>query len=478
MPKSEKEQSKIDFLNETFGNSYWNNVVYYCIFDTGFLKKVRNIIPLETFRSKERKIIMRELYNFYDVYKQSPESHFYEVFQDLEKSLSDSDYEKCMNLIGILKETTGKNSQYIYDKLSDALKHFRLEEGAVEFASLIKRKKYDDAKSTILKAMKSSEEEEDSEYYDYFKDKSYIEKRLQEEKYKMKTLIKGLDNIIGGLNPPWLAIILGTPKQGKSFTLLELTVSALFQGLNVMFISLEMDKNVIDIRLDQIIGFMSSKETDEPQDTMKFKRGNWVKDKQNIKSVFDINAVENNRKRFKKIGGGNLMIVARHRGRMNYMDIDRVLDEAEEKDGFIVDLLVVDYLGVMKGTAPGQAKKERIGENCLGLKEICGKRNIIGLSAMQGNRKAMTSKTFQPHMIADDIDVIQHCDMAFALCSTKKEELENKCRLFGAINRHGPMGWTIGLIRDLTIGQVAIGEYELKKEDTEDEENEKAENYY
>ena len=322
--------------------------------------------------------------------------------------------------------------------------------------------------------MRKTDTVEQDDYFDYFTDKSYIEKRLEEKKIKMKTLIKGLDEIIGGFNPPWLITVLGCPKAGKSYLLIEFAVSAIFQGLNVMFISLEMDKNVVESRFDQTIGFMSTKFSGEEQEVMQYnKRKQWVKGKEVVDNIFNIGAVEKNRQRFRRIGGGSLKIVANHRGRLNYLNIESILNEAEERDGFFADVLVVDYLGIMKEVVSGQSKKERISENCLGIKELCGKRNMIGITAMQGNRKAMTAKVFHAHQIADDIDTIHHSDLALAICSTKKEEQENKYRLYGAIFRHGPQHWTVGLIRSLNIGQIAIGEYVINEKDLEEEEGKK-----
>jgi len=77
--------------------------------------------------------------------------------------------------------------------------------------------------------MKKTEIEEQQEYYDYFADKSYIEKRLVEVKYKMKTKISPIDLNIGGLNPTWLVTILAATKMGKSWFLMEMAVSALLQ---------------------------------------------------------------------------------------------------------------------------------------------------------------------------------------------------------------------------------------------------------
>lgn len=617
MPEHDTEQnSKMDFLNENFNNRYWIQVIYHCIKNDDFLKKVVQIIPLDTFRSREKRFIMKMLYDFYSEFKCSPNENFYDLFKEQEEYMTEDLYDKCMSLIKNLKNITGSNSEYILSKLSDALRHFYLEEASVEFASLIKRKKYDEAKAVILAAMKKTEIDEQQEYYDYFTDKSYIEKRLSETKYKMKTRIKHLDEIIGGLNPTWLTTILAATKVGKcahkdtkillsdgstktieqiykdkdknviclneknrkltngyvvdyfdngikecfevetrtgrkvkitknhplltldgweplknisvgdfiavpklpiilndnvntdifwdvivsiksigkhqtydisvenhhnfianniiihnSWMLLELAVAALLQGLNVLFVSLEMNKDMVDGRLDQIIGFMSSQDTDEPQEVLKFKKDQWVKTNESVKTIYDIGSVEKNRKRIRKIGGGNLKIMAFNRGRMNYHDINRVLDEAELNDGFIADVLVVDYLGLMRETASGQSKKERIGENCLGLKETCGKRNMIGLTAMQGNRKAMTAAVFHSHMVSEDIDVIFNSDLIMAMCQTKAEEKQNKYRLYGANYRHGRQHWTVDLVRDLTIGQIALDSKPHEEKEVNEEED-------
>lgn len=611
-----------NFLTERFGNHFWNQVIYHSIQNDDFLKKVVNRIPIEVFGSKEKKYIAKMIFDFYLEYKTAPKDNFYDLFKEAEKSLAPELYNKCINLISILKELSGTNWEYILSRIDDAIKHYRLEEASVEFATLIKNKKYDEARTVILEAMRPTEEGESS-YFDFFTDKSYISDRLSEQKYKMKTLIKGLDDLIGGLNPSWLLTILGVKKSGKclkgdsiitfangeqetieyvvknkifgdvisynektkkfekatiinhqyngkkecfkimtktgriieatdnhpfltpsgwrklselcvgsyiaapkqppqtidfcnseifydeivsitstgvhnvydislnknynfiannliahnSFLMLELAVAAVLQGKNVLFVSLEMNKKVIEERLDQMIGFMSSKVVDGPVDIFEFKHNKWKKEKVTVDNIFNIDAVEKNRNKIKRIGGGGLKIMAFNRGRVNYLDIEAILDELEQKDGFITDVLIVDYLGIMKRTEPTQDDKSAISANCLGIKELLGKRNLIGITAMQGNRQAMKAKIFHSDMIAKDIDVTQHSDIVVSISQTPKEETEGKYRLYIADNRHGPQHISIGMIRDLTIGQVALGEYDLTSEEfIEEEEN--SEDYY
>jgi hypothetical protein len=232
-----------------------------------------------------------------------------------------------------------------------------------------------------------------------------------------------------------------------------------------------MGKDQIDERFDMAVSFASSFQTSEAQETMRKgpKEGEWVKTLEPLPSVYNIDLVSANRRKLSKISNGGLKIMAFNRGRINYTDVDTVLDELKEQDNWIADVVVVDYLGIMKETAPQQSKKERIGENCIGLKELAAKRNLIVFTAMQGNRKAMTAEVFHSHLVADDIDTIFNSDLVAAICQTKLEEQQNKYRFYIANYRHGKQHGMIGMVRDLNIGQVCVGTYPIIEKTAADE---------
>lgn len=448
--------------NIDFNNNFLNQIIYHGIQNDVFLKKIRHIVPVNIFRTKEKEYLIKLIYSYYDEYKSSPKDNFYDIFKEHEKSMGEDLYQRCIKLIGLLKDITGSNPEYILNTIDRAIRHFKLEEASIEFAIMIKNKKYDEAKSIILKAIK--EPIIDEPYYDFFKDKTFIEKRAGNNNYKMLTKIDRLDKIIGGLQPSWLINILGATAGGKSFLMIELAVSAILQGLNVLFISLEMGKEQIDERIDMTMGFMcSSKNKNSSTEILEKTGKDWIKLKKKVDSIYDVNKVLKNRQKFKKIGNGNLKVIAFNRGRYNYLDVERLIDELEETQGFFADVLIVDYLGIMKEIHSKQTKKERIGENCLGLKELAGKKNLIVISAMQGNRAAMKAKVFHSHLVADDIDTIFNSDLVLALCQTETEEKQNKYRIYIAKYRHGNQHSSIGIIRDLAIGQMALDTFEVKE---------------
>jgi replicative DNA helicase len=251
--------------------------------------------------------------------------------------------------------------------------------------------------------------------------------------------------------------------------LIELALVAVWQGLNVLFISLEMGKSQIDERLDMAVGFMTSNPNGEAEILRKV-NNDYIKVTEKTDSIYEIDKVIKARNRYKKISGGHLEVVAFNRGRLNYLDIDRILDELEEKKGLYFDTVVIDYLGIMKETSPKQNKKEKISENSIGLKEIAGTRNMLVISAMQGNRKAMSAKIFKSNLVADDIDTIFNSDLVLAICQTDIEEKEGKARIYIANFRHGKQHGSVGIYRDLSIGQFSIDNFEIKEIATEDDE--------
>jgi replicative DNA helicase len=407
------------------------------------------------------------IYSYYDDFKKSPKENFLDLFKEYEDNIDEDLHKKCLNIFKILNDITGSNGDYILSRINDAIYHFNLEDASISFASLIKGQKYDDAVATILKAIKQPRIIEEP-YYSYFTDTEFIEERIKEKRYKMITQIPMLDQIIGGFQAKWLITCLGATKAGKTWMLIELALAGVWQGLNVLFISLEMGKSQIDERLDMSVGFMTSNPNGEAEMLRKV-GDDYIKIIEQADSIYDIDKVIKARNRYKKISGGNLEVVAFNRGRLNYHDVDRILDELEEKKGFYADAVVVDYLGIMKETIAGQNKKERISENSIGLKEIAGVRNIAMITAMQGNRKAMAAKVFKSNLVADDIDTIFNSDLVLAICQTDMEEKEGKARIYVANYRHGKQHGSVGIYRDLSIGQFHIDTFEIKEITTEED---------
>jgi hypothetical protein len=125
-------------------------------------------------------------------------------------------------------------------------------------------------------------------------------------------------------------------------------------------------------------------------------------------------------------------------------------------------MVIIDYLGEMGKTEKQQNKKQTIASNVAGIKMIGKEKNLMMITAEQGNRKAMRSDVFHSDLVADAIEPIWVGDLILAICQTEEEEKENLYRMFVAEYRHGEKHKIVTLVRDLAIGQIALGEGKLK----------------
>jgi replicative DNA helicase len=442
-------------MDLNFNANFLNHLLLQSIVDSNFLKRIRNNISIDTFQSKERKFLIKLIFDYYDEFKKCPDDHFYDLIKENKSKISDKLYDKIMDLIGVLKNINHTNPEFLLSRISTAVKHFRLEEAAVQFAQYIKAQNYDEAEKTILQALRKPDEL-NTEYFDFFSDIDYIERRLSGKQYRMKNLIEGFCDLVPGFNSTWLITLLGATKGGKTSLLIDLAVCALMQGLKVCFVTLEMSKPDITDKFDQCIGFFSTDEHKSKIETMEFVNKQWVKIKKNVDTIYDIDKVQKARKAIRKMGG-DLYIADYSGGRANYHTIETLLDTLETQDGKIFDVIFIDYLGIMGAVEKGQSKKERIADNCLGLRSIGKDRNLIVFTAQQGNRQAMGAKTLNSNLIADAIEPIFDSDLVPAICQTSAEEKNNIYRIYIAEFRHGKKHDYIQLVRDLSIGQMTLG---------------------
>lgn len=446
------------------------HVMRQCIENTDFVSRVVNILDPKIFKTKEKIFLFSIIKNYYKEYKEAPKDHFFELYDEEKSKLSEKNQKICENILETLASIDHTNPKYLLNKLHEAIAYIEFEDALVEAAHLHKKKKLGEAKNVILKALRKPEQLQ-STYYNFLKDESYYEKRVVGKKYKMRSMIKELDELIGGFNPGWLIIILAPTKFGKTKFLVELCIAAVLQGLNVLFISLEMGREEIDAAFDQAIGFLGDR-PGEAIDTMAYNKlkKEWYKTKKIVDTIFDLDIVSKNRRALGRYGG-KLVISDQSNGKFNCNDQEGLIEQIQNEENIIFDVVATDYLGEMGPTEKGQKKKERIAENTSGLKSNAKTRNIIQFTAQQVQRAAMRMKRFQSDNVADAIEPIWLSDMILAMMATEKEERENQYRIEVAEYRHGDKHGSVSLVKDLKRGAIALGKGKVIQEEEEVNEN-------
>lgn len=136
-----------------------------------------------------------------------------------------------------------------------------------------------------------------------------------------------LDDLTGGgLGRQELIMFAANSGGGKSMTMLNLGKNLLAQGLNGVYISLEMSESVVSKRLDSMISMIG--------------QDNLLKEMQKVASLIE------------KAGGkmGKFIIKRMPENRTNINTIRSYLLQLEQATGFKPDFIIVDYIDIMGTT--------------------------------------------------------------------------------------------------------------------------------
>ena len=182
------------------------------------------------------------------------------------------------------------------------------------------------------------------------------------------------DPTTGGYPKKTLCLYVGQPNVGKTLVLCSESCYAVRAGYNVMYISLELSEEYLWRRMAaNLTGIDQYEVTELSTEECKAK----------IEAA-RLSSVE-------KMGR---LKIKRMKTTTTPYEIDALLDEYETEVGAPADMLVIDYIGIMKPNQrpgmienmykDGQAKAEQI-------REICIERNMVGLSAIQFGRSGYSS---------------------------------------------------------------------------------------
>lgn len=313
-----------------------------------------------------------------------------------------------------------------------------------------------------------------------------------------------LGRLLGHFDRGWLIGILGSFKRGKTFWMLEIGVIAMGHRLKVAVISLEM-KNVSvcerffkritasgsDTMTDFAFPVFDCKRNqdgtcDKPQRTNNltvvedgvrrefdpaygYRPCTWCRINEPReyqletwwemlkKPKFTEDLVMKKVAGFRSMYGDNFCLKSYPRFTATINDIKRDLDILERTEGFIPDVIIVDYADIIK---PERSSKrtEDVDEIWKELGGLAGERGALVITASQGNRGAIYKKSMSQGDLAEWIGKLGHVDMMFAINQTKIEKRYGRARIGLLAHRHQDFDEDIMcmVLQQLKTGQVEL----------------------
>ena len=320
---------------------------------------------------------------------------------------SHTDDHKAMPTHEQVKAVTGVDLKHVPDLTEDHYSWFmaefegftrrnELERAILKSADLLEKGDYDPVEKLIKDAVQISLTKDMGT--DYFLDPRARLLAIKSNNGQVSTGWPTLDKrLFGGMNRGELNIFAGGSGSGKSLFMQNIAINWCTQGLNGVFLTLELSEGLCAMRMDSMVANCSTKEVFKDLDTVEMK----------VKMVG------------KKSGALRIKYMP---AQSNVNQIRSYLKELQVQTGLRVDFIMVDYLDlvmpVSAKVSPNDlfVKDKYVSEE---LRNLARELNILMITASQLNRGAVEEIEFDHSHIAGGLSKINTADNVFGIFTSR-----------------------------------------------------------
>ena len=222
--------------------------------------------------------------------------------------------------------------------------------------------------------------------------------QLADSALRVSTGIDNIDKAIKGgipLKMMFLGLIAGGAGTGKTLLLQNVAVSCINKNLKVLYLTLEISERELRKRLDSCF-------TDITIDNLLILR---EQVKQRIMDAYKTGNV------------GEMYIKEYPPKSINAHDVDVYLGNLRLKENFVPDIIICDYLGIMKpiSTNRNANSYERTKDVCEEMRSLSGKYQTPIMSACQLNRNGISEDAPGLDSIADSMGIAHTADLTISI---------------------------------------------------------------
>ena len=389
--------------------------------DDVYLRKVVPFLRDEYFIDWTERKVFQHIKTFVDEYNASPSREALSVIFQNDKSLSEDEYGKVTDVVTSLK-TEEINKPWLLDETEKFCKDKAVYNAIVQSIQIIDGKDTKFTSEAIPDILKDALaiSFDNSVGHDYITDSDdrYTFYHREEERLPFDLdMFNKITN--GGLPSKTLNIALAGTGVGKSLFMCHMAASALSQGKNVLYITLEMAEERIAERIDANLMNVT------------------MDDLKNLpKQMFDDRI-----SRIKNKTEGKLIIKEYPTASAHAGHFRALLNELSLKKEFRPDIIFIDYLNIcsssrfkMSGTVNSYTYIKGIAEELRGL---AVEYNVPLLSATQTTRSGFSNSDPGLEDTSESFGLPATADFMFALVTNEELEALNQILVKQLKNRYG-----------------------------------------
>lgn len=286
--------------------------------------------------------------------------------------------------------------EWLMDEFESFTRHKAIERAIIASADLLEKHNYGEVETLIKAAVQIGLARDMGT--NYFEDPRGRLMALKDKNGQISTGWPCMDRkLFGGMNRGELNIFAGGSGAGKSLFLANLGVNWALQGLNVVYLTLELAEALVSMRIDSMITGVPTREIFRDLDDVEMK--------------------------VKMIGkkAGQLQIKYMPSGK-TVNDIRAYVKEYEIKCGKPIDVLLIDYMDLLmpigkKISAENLFVKDKyVSEE---IRNLAMEKQVLCVTAAQLNRGAVEEVEFDHSHISGGLSKIQTADNVFGIFTSR-----------------------------------------------------------
>jgi len=421
-------------FGEEFDAGFQTKIAALVLRDTSFVRRVGHLISPLQFENINEAALVKMSQDYYQKYSSAPSSVLVvkELFREAEaKKMFPNGKDEAKATLASLLRFDISGGDYIVDRVATFARHQAVQQAIFGSVDLIHKGKMDEIEKRIKEAVAVgvSEEGEDYDYFDSVEVRTENRHDAAAGKRPLTGITTGVaafDNRLyhQGWGRKELSVVMGGAKSGKTTMLINMGKAAAFAGHNVLYVTLEVSKDIIAERLDACISETNMRDL--------LVTPNSVRDK-----IIAAGAK-----------AGKFKVREFPTGSCKPSMLRSMLDKYKAQ-GLLFDMLVVDYGDIM---APEHRVNESI-ENSksvfIDLRGIAVEYDLAVLTATQTNREGFKSVVAKAEHVAEDFNKVRTCDIIISINITDEERAKGEARLFFAASRNQESGFTIFIKQDI-----------------------------
>ena len=490
-------------------------IVTAMIMSNDFIRNILPILDLDYFQGDYSKEVAKWCKDYYHKYDKAPAKDIQEVFNHNRGTLDEGTERATAEFLQRLSDAYDDsfNLDYYMDIAESYFRERDLVIRAAVTQALIERGQLDLAEQQFAgykKIVRAT-----GGWSDPFSQAEMSETmREEEDEVPFFTFPGKLGEFIGPLERGWFIGVMGPRKRGKTWQLQEVAIQGIIQRLRVTFISLEMKKKNINQRIYKRILAASEREgrfiypafdcaynqdgtcnmperscrvpllTGMGDDARKpqydpniesdyvpcdhcrrtgqrgYSKETWfvtyTRPKLELSPLLSrVKGIEN------MYGGSRLRVKAYPRFSATLSEIERDLDFLEYTEGFISDIIIIDYADIVRPEMMRTQTRDEINEIWMTLGGMAERRHALVFTGTQANRESDDARVLRQRHSADDIRKMAHIDKMLGLNQTPEEKREGIMRISKIADRHSDSfeDEVCTVLQQLSTGQVLLDSY-------------------